>query len=135
MKLTDNFYLKEFTESKFFGKHQNRVLESFKQDENILLHNFTILANQLQILRDYTGLPIKINIAYRPKWWELQQGRSGSSQHVLGKAADIVIQGMKPKDTYALVEYLIGKGVLKIGGLGNYKSFTHIDIRDNKARW
>ena len=135
MKLTNNFYLKEFIESRFFGEHQDLVLMSYKEEEDILLPNLLKLTEQLQILRDYTGLPISINIAYRPKWWELKQGRSGNSQHVLCKAADIVIQGMKPSDTHKLIEYLIGKEVLKIGGLGSYKTFTHIDIRDNKARW
>ncbi len=135
MKLTNNFYLKEFIESRFFGDDQDRVLMSYKEDEDTLLPNLLKLSEQLQILRDYTGLPISVNIAYRPKWWELKQGRSGNSQHVLCKAADIVIQGLKPFETYSLIEYLIDKGVLKIGGLGSYKSFTHLDIRENKARW
>ena len=135
MKLTDNFYLKEFIESRFFGEDQDRVLMSYKEDEDILLPNLFKLTEQLQILRDYTKLPIAINIAYRPKWWELKQGRSGNSQHVLCRAADIVIQGMLPSDTHKLIEYLIDKEVLNIKGLGSYNTFTHVDVRENKARW
>ena len=135
MKITDNFNLIEFIESDFFGEHQDKVLESFRENESVLMPNLQKLAEQLQILRDYTGLPIKINIAYRPKWWEIKQGRSGSSQHVLCKAADIVIIGLKPSETYDLIERLVEEGSLNIGGLGKYNSFTHIDVRENKARW
>ena len=129
MKLTNNFYLKEF-ESK----------DGADTPEDVL-HNLRLLTEQLQILRDYTGLPIKINSGYRSPYYNdvVLPSRgikaSKNSQHKLGKAADIVIVGLKPFETYALIEYLIDKGVLKIGGLGSYKTFTHLDIRTKKARW
>lgn len=123
MKLTDNFYLKEFASK-----------DGADTPEDVLC-NLRMVAEQLQILRDYTERPIKVNSGYRSPEHNEKIGGSKNSQHKLGKAADIVIQGMKPSDTYKLIEYLIGKEVLKIGGLGSYKSFTHIDIRDNKARW
>ena len=109
MKLTDNFYLKEFASK-----------DGADTPEDIL-HNLKRVAEQLQILRDYTELPIKVNSGYRSPEHNESIGGVSNSQHVLGKAADIVIQGMKPSDTYKLIEYLIGKGVLKIGGLGSYK--------------
>jgi len=123
MKLTNNFYLKEF-ESK----------DGADTPEDVLC-NLRLVAEQLQILRDYCGVPIKINSGYRSPEHNESIGGSKNSQHKLGRAADIVIQGMKPNDTHKLIEYLIGKEVLKIGGLGSYNTFTHIDIRDNKARW
>ena len=57
------------------------------------------------------------------------------SQHKLGKAADITVQSLKPAEVFVLIEDLIDFGELLQGGLGNYDTFTHYDIRKNKARW
>ena len=123
MKLSENFYLSEF-ESSDGSETPCDVLENLKE-----------LAKQLQVIREFTGLPIKVNSGYRSPDWNQYIGGASKSQHLLGKAADIVIQGMKPLDTYALLEFLIGKGKIKDGGLGKYNSFTHYDIRDKHARW
>lgn len=123
MKLTNNFNISEF-ESK----------DGSLMPVNVL-NNITKLAEQLQILRDYTNLPIKINSGYRSENHNKLIGGSPKSQHVLGKAADIVIKGMTPKETCALIEFLIENEILNIKGLGNYDTFTHLDMRDEKARW
>ncbi len=132
MQLTKNFTQKEF-DSKDGSSMPDDVLENVKK-----------LAQQLQIIRDYTKLSITINSGYRSPSHNRAIGgahkivngkRKETSQHVFGKAADIVIKGMSPADTYALIEYLNDKGVIKIGGLGHYNTFTHVDIRKNKARW
>ena len=136
MKLTKNFELKEFLYSRFFNKYQEKVLEQFEADKDILLPNVQKLANQLQVLRDYLGKPIHINIAYRPYWWEIMQGRTGASQHQFCKAADIKVDGLTPKEVAEAIEHLISNGDMLQGGIGSsYKSFTHYDIRRTKARW
>ena len=123
MQLTKNFTQKEF----------NSKDGSSMPDE--VLRNIELLSEQLQIIRDYTGKSITINSGYRSPEHNASIGGVSNSQHVLGKAADIVIDGMKPSDTYALIEYLNDKGVIKIGGLGSYNTFTHVDIREKTARW
>ena len=123
MQLTDNFNKIEF-ESKDGSSMPDEVLR-----------NIELLCEQLQIIRDYTGLSITINSGYRSPEHNKSIGGVSNSQHVKGKAADIVIDGMKPSDTYALIEYLNDKGLIKIGGLGHYNTFTHVDIREKKARW
>jgi len=123
MQLTDNFNKIEF-ESKDGSSMPDEVLR-----------NIELLSEQLQIIRDYTGLSITINSGYRSPEHNKSIGGVSNSQHVKGKAADIVIAGMKPSDTYALIEYLNDKGLIKIGGLGHYNTFTHVDIREKKARW
>jgi uncharacterized protein YcbK (DUF882 family) len=136
MKLTANFSLEEFIESKFYdAETQRKVWESFEKDKDILLPKIQKLANQLQYVRDYLGVPIHINIAYRPKWYELLKGRSGNSKHCLGEAADIRCNEVAPFHLYDLIEDLISKGEMLQGGLGKYKTFTHYDIRKTKARW
>jgi len=123
MQLSKNFTQKEF----------NSKDGSSMPDD--VLKNIELLSEQLQIIRDYTGKSITINSGYRSPEHNASIGGVSNSQHVLGKAADIVIDGMKPSDTYALIEYLNDKGVIKIGGLGSYNTFTHVDIREKTARW
>ena len=121
--MTKNFKLKEF-ECKC---ECDMPLEVY---ENIIK-----LASQLQFLRDYTGRPITINSAYRCPEHNAKVGGSKTSQHLLGKAADITIQSLKPAEVYALIEDLIDMGHLLQGGLGLYDTFVHYDIRKTKARW
>ena len=97
--------------------------------------NIIKLASQLQFLRDYTGRPITINSAYRCPDHNAKVGGSKTSQHLLGKAADITIQSLKPAEVYSLIEDLIDMGHMLQGGLGLYDTFVHYDIRKTKARW
>jgi len=97
--------------------------------------NIIKLASQLQFLRDYTGRPITINSAYRCPEHNAKIGGSKTSQHLLGKAADITIQSLKPAEVYKLIEELIDMGHILQGGLGLYDTFVHYDIRKKKARW
>jgi len=97
--------------------------------------NIIKLANQLQFLRTYTGRPIKINSGYRCPEHNAKVGGSKTSQHLLGKAADITIQSLKPAEVYKIIEDLIDLGHMLQGGLGLYDTFIHYDIRKVKARW
>ena len=66
---------------------------------------------------------------------KVSKGRDGTSQHTLGKAADITAQGLKPKYVAAKIEQLISSGDMLQGGLGVYPTFVHYDIRKTRARW
>ena len=132
-QLTENFKLREFLISKFYNEDQQaKVLASVTPE---VLENIQELAENLQVLRDVVKEPIKINIAFRPKWWELERGRSGRSQHVFGRAADIKVSNVNPFHLYLIVKRLISKGKMKQGGIGLYDTFLHYDIRGHKARW
>jgi uncharacterized protein YcbK (DUF882 family) len=121
--MTKNFKLKEF-ECKGGCDMPLEVYE-----------NIIKLASQLQFLRDYTGRPITINSAYRCPEHNAKVGGSKTSQHLLGKAADITIQSLKPAEVFVLIEELIDMGHMLQGGLGLYDTFVHYDIRKTKARW
>lgn len=97
--------------------------------------NVIKLAGNLQSLRDYLGRPIKINSAYRCPKHNKKIGGVETSQHILGKAADITVQSLKPIEVYAIIEDLIDFGVMLQGGLGLYDTFVHYDIRKTRARW
>jgi uncharacterized protein YcbK (DUF882 family) len=50
-------------------------------------------------------------------------------------AADITIKSKTPAQLKEIVEDLISRKILKIGGVGLYPGFLHVDIRKVKARW
>jgi uncharacterized protein YcbK (DUF882 family) len=134
-KLTNNFRLNEFLRSKWFDKETQAKVISLYNNTDSIKHNIQKLACQLQTLRDHLSVPITINIAYRPVFYELSKGRSGNSQHTLGKAADIKVKGFTPQQIADEIEKLIEKGDMLQGGLSAYSTFVHYDIRKTKARW
>lgn len=91
----------------------------------------TALVELLQKIRDHFGAPITINSAYRTPEYNKKVGGSTYSQHQYGKAADIVVKGVKPSDVAAYAEQLMPS----YGGVGRYATFTHVDTRDEKSRW
>ena len=121
--MTKNFSLKEF-ESK----------DGSKMPSEVYL-NIVKLVGQLQFLRDYTGRAITVNSGQRSPEHNAKIGGSLSSQHLLGKAADITIEGLKPAEVFMIINELIDMGLMLQGGLGLYDSFVHYDFRKTKARW
>jgi uncharacterized protein YcbK (DUF882 family) len=123
MKLTKNFSRSEF---------DSKDGSTMPQD---VLVNIQKLANQLQTLRDAIGKPITINSGYRSPSHNKRIGGVLNSQHVLGKASDIAVNGMSPKEVAKEIEKLISSGDMLQGGIGIYPTFVHYDIRKTKARW
>ena len=123
MKLTKNFYLKEFA-SKDGAETPCEMQVNLKE-----------VAINLQILRDYFGLPITINSGYRSPAHNRSVGGASKSQHLLGKAADIQISGKNSIEIKNTIEALIREGKMKNGGLSAYPNFVHYDVRSTPARW
>jgi len=97
--------------------------------------NLKVLAEQLEVLREHFQKPININSGYRSPEHNAKVGGAENSQHLLGKAADVVIDGVSPDEVADAIEFLIDNKMMKQGGLGRYNSFTHYDIRGKKSRW
>jgi uncharacterized protein YcbK (DUF882 family) len=123
MKLTKNFSKSEF-----------ECNDGSQMPKEVLL-NVQKLANQVQVLRDALGVSITVNSGYRSPAHNSKIGGSKTSQHLLGKAADITAQGYTPAQVHAKIEELIKCGDMLQGGLGSYSTFTHYDIRKTRARW
>lgn len=89
----------------------------------------TKLVNLLQKVRDYYNKPVIINSGFRCAAHNKAVGGATTSQHTLGRAADIRITGVTPSTIADYAE--------KIGfdGIGRYSTFTHVDTRGYKARW
>ena len=91
----------------------------------IYFDNIFKLAHCLQKVRDAVNRPIIINSGWRTKEHNAAVGGASSSQHLIGKAADIRIKGLSVK--FANI-YLAKYG--NFNGFGIAGSYTHVDIRD-----
>jgi len=120
--------------TKNFSKFEFESKCGREMPEEVYL-NIVKVANQLQYLRDYLGKPIKINSGYRSPEHNEKIGGVKHSQHLLGKAADIAVEGIKPEFIYHYIQDAIDNGEMLQGGLGLYETFVHYDIRGTKARW
>ena len=89
------------------------------------------LVKVLQKIRDHFGKPVTINSAYRTVTKNKAVDGATYSQHLYGMAADISIKGVTPKAVADYAETLLPKS----GGIGIYKTFTHVDVRAVKSRW
>ena len=123
MKLTENFNREEF-----------ECTDGSEMPTDVQL-NIAELAVQLEIIRSHFNAPIHINSAYRSLEYNRSIGSNDTSQHVLGRAADIVVDGYTPDEVAEAIEFLISTGLIKEGGVGRYNTFTHYDIRGTRARW
>lgn len=85
----------------------------------------------LQEVSDEFGEPVKITSGCRCFHHNKMVGGKPSSQHLLGRAADIQVKNVDPAAVY---EFLNRKYPNKLG-LGEYDTFTHVDTRTGKARW
>lgn len=118
---------KNFTEKEIYNASYGHNGAPFFMDQAVI--------RGCQIIRDYFGVPATVNSSNRTKQHELLSGRSGNSQHVLGKAIDLDF------DESILIKFhqeILYKGDLfrqlravGVSGFGLYDGFLHIDTRTN----
>ena len=92
----------------------------------------------LQCIREHFGKAVTITSGYRTPAHNAAVGGAKSSQHLLGRAADIRVQGVSVEDVAAYAESLLPD----CGGIGRYPvkagratGWVHVDTRQNKSRW
>jgi uncharacterized protein YcbK (DUF882 family) len=99
------------------------------------MENVQLLCENLQILRDNLGAPIKVISGYRTPAYNKKINGANRSQHMVAKAADIRVKGVSPRKIRSIIIGLIKKGEMHSGGVGLYKTFVHYDVRGRNARW
>ncbi len=117
IKLSDNFSSKELD------------CKGYKCCSSTIIDNRLI--TYLQQIRNHFGKPVIINSGYRCPTHNSspQVGGAKNSYHTKGQAADIVVQGVEPKEVAKYAESIGVKGI------GVYSTFTHIDTRTAKYFW
>lgn len=89
------------------------------------------LVELLETIREAAGGAVTINSAYRSPAHNAAVGGVSSSQHLYGRAADIVVEGASPLLVGQIAEYYLDRR----GGIGVYQTFTHVDTRGIRSRW
>jgi len=89
------------------------------------------LANILDNLRSHFGSPVIVTSGCRCEEHNAKVGGSKHSQHLLGRAADIIVYDVDPEMVY---DYLNDLYDYKYG-VGLYSKWVHVDSRNIKARW
>jgi uncharacterized protein YcbK (DUF882 family) len=123
MKITKNFNLQEFD-----CRDGSQVPQEY-------MHNVAKLCENLQVLREHINKPIIVISGYRSPEYNTKIKGAKKSQHMLAKAADIVVPGMTSLEVRNIILELIKEGKMCKGGVGIYPTFTHYDVRGYNARW
>ena len=90
------------------------------------------LMNLLEEIRAACGnRAITVNSGYRTPTYNEKVDGAKQSQHLYAAAADIKVSGKSASEVYKLCDRLVGSR----GGVGKYSTFTHVDVRDGRARW
>lgn len=91
----------------------------------------TELIKILERIREYFSVVVTVNSGTRCEQHNRAVGGGRMSQHLLGKAADITVKDAPPNIVARFVERVCPD----TGGVGRYKEFTHVDVRETKSRW
>lgn len=90
MLLSKNFSLNELTKSQIATRYGIKNEPNTKQIENL-----KILCEQiLQPVRDHYQLPVVVSSGYRSPAVNAKAGSGGTSQHLIGQAADFEVPGL-----------------------------------------
>ena len=123
MKLTEHFSLEELTASDIA---QRNGLDNTPND--IIVGNLNRLARLLEEVRLLLNKPIRINSGYRAPAVNALLGSKATSQHCLGCAADIKIDGMKPDE---IVKAIVNSNIKYDQIIREFNSWVHISVPNN----
>ena len=126
MKL--NFTLEEMCRSDIAKQNKIKNEPCLEYCDNLLL----LITNVLQPLRDKLGKPIKVTSGYRcEKLNKMIPGSAQYSQHMLGQAADIQVNGCSTKD---LFDYIKKSGIEYDQLINEYDRWVHVSYRPGYNR-
>ena len=127
MRVTEHFDSKEFN-----------CRDGTEYPQSWIFQRLFPLCGELETIRTALGgRPITILSGYRTPEYNAFVGGATASQHVQGRAADIRVKGLKASAVHSVIYQLYKDKKIKIGGLGLYDLFCHVDIRTGSrlAMW
>lgn len=99
--------------------------------DEIVANMSKLAVNVLDVLTRRLG-KVTIHSGLRPPWYNARIGGAKNSQHMYGRASDIVIAGYTPAQVH---DYIINN-IPAAHGIGRYPTFTHVDVRPgSRATW
>lgn len=111
---SNNYLPKYFREVEF--KRCSPACELADMDSDFLVN--------LDALRALCGFPLILNCAFRAADYDRKRGRSGTSYHCIGRAADI--RCYDGQSRRKIIESCLALGLT----FGVYKTFIHVDNRN-----
>jgi uncharacterized protein YcbK (DUF882 family) len=131
MNLTPHFSVEEF--GRPWRERAHKVFGAAPYPKEWIVPRLQPLCEALEVIRSALGdKAIHVGSGYRDRAYNQSIGGARYSQHMEGRAADIVVEGVTPADVHKCIYELYISKQLKIGGLGSYPTFTHVDIRLEK---
>lgn len=89
------------------------------------------LIEALEKVRNNFGRRVTINSGWRCEAHNKAEGGYPSSKHMDGLAADVFVDKIRASEIQRYLDELYPDS----HGLGRYNFFTHLDVRERKARW
>ena len=128
MRLSDNFFLHEFTRSQTAARMGRDIVPTPPIIEP--LERLAQLV--LQPIRSWLGRPITVTSGFRPAWLNIEIGGSPRSEHVQGRAADFVVAGMTAIEA--------SRAIARLGGdlpinqhIFEFGRWTHVSVAPDGA--
>jgi hypothetical protein len=158
-KISHNFHLYEFIEAALPPQAVELNWEHISQFKEEL---YLKLASELQKIRNQVNIEfrtgnagneigLRITSGFRCLEWELLRGRTGTSQHCVGAAADVQPVGCSDRMAVEIMYWLwdqhwprqtgwpggfaMSKPIYTQGGIIERIGFLHYDLRGQVARW
>lgn len=125
MQLSEHFTLEELTESDTAAR-----LGIDNTPPAYAVENLKRLCGVLEDVRHAVGKPIRVSSGYRCRKVNNAVGSKDTSQHLLGCAADIKIEGVKPDE---LMKAIIGAGIKFDQIIREFDSWVHISVPNTPA--
>jgi len=128
MRITPHFHRDEFDQRPWSGDKDGEDYPSKWIKERL-----TPLCEALEVLRaELDGKRITVISGYRSPEFNRAIKGAPLSQHCLGRAADIRVEGVPATRVWAVVMALVNAGTIpQIRGVGLYvrQNFVHLDVR------
>jgi len=104
MKLTEHFTLEQMTRSQTATR--KNMKEQFAPSEKVIECLKDLCVNILQPLRLAIGKPITVSSGYRCVRLNKAIGGAANSQHVVGQAADIEVEGVTNEEIISAIKLI-----------------------------
>jgi len=131
-KLLDDAGIRYFTADEvFFRGARDAKLQLNTDPPRGLWPSLLAVVKVADEARHRLGKPLRINSAYRNAAYNRAIGGASASIHMKGGALDLM---GSPVTLVGILEAMRKEGVFK-GGIGRYKTFTHVDVRGRNADW
>lgn len=126
MNLSEHFALKEFTRSNTASRLGIDNSPNEEQTSNLI----ALCYNVLEPIREHFGIPVRIDSGFRSEALNnAVPNSSKTSQHSLGEAADITVQGI---DLVSIISYITQ--ALEFDQVILEPAWVHVSFRAGKNR-